>query len=375
MTIKSIIPKMIEQLDPLLELEKILIFEENELHFGQHRINLKKQKLSIISIGKSATPMLKAVCTLFERNKVLGMIKKGIVLDHLFDCVEEWKIPVLKLQGDHPIPKDHTFFATQKIIEYLVQIKTDEVCLFLISGGTSALLELPQKSISFDEFESRTASLFKKGLPIEDLNRERNLLSQIKQGRLLNFVKTDHIYNLIINDTPNENDQVVGSGPTFGERALSINWDNRSKLRVRLELVLPEIHWELEEATLNWNELIQKAVALKKEKVGYIGEITLAIPHQIGRGGRNTHFTAYLLDRISKGNAFLKSFLSLATDGSDGASHSAGAFFDLKKAIDLSGLEQSLATFDSASWLEQKSLLIPAFKSPTNLMDIRVYFF
>ena len=374
MKIQKLIDPILKVLDPFIELQKILAVKGNNLLIGEHLIDFTDRRFHIISIGKTAAPLLSSLQRFFKENRIETKKMNAIILDHCESLTEEFTFLFQHLTGSHPIPSQKSFQATQELIDYLATINEEDICLFLISGGTSAILELPKETITLLEFEKRSQDLFERGLPIAELNRERIHLSQVKGGGLLNFLKCKNIYNLIVNDTPYEKDDWVGSGPTMSDRAVSIHWDNRAKLKMRLEESIPEVLWLLEPQFNNWEEFYQLVKNQNQKMVGLLGEITLTLPKERGRGGRNTHYSAYLLDQMTKGKVKLRSFLSIATDGEDGSSDSAGAYWNDSDNINSELLESALKTFDSASYFSKQGGLISKFKSPTNLMDIRIYF-
>jgi len=374
MKIQELIEPIIKLLDPFIELKNLLKVKDNCLVLGDRFIDFKNKQVHLISIGKSAAPLLASLQRFFIENQIETTNVSAIILDHRNSLSDQFTFWHRHLTGNHPIPRQKSYQATKELIDYLSTIKNDDICFFLISGGTSSLLEIPKESISLQEFEKRSHELFEKGLSILELNRERAQLSQVKGGNLLNFCKCENIYNLIVNDTPQVDDRWVGSGPTFGKRAISFNWDNREKLKKRLEMAIPDVLWLIEPEVENWDELYRLAKNQNEKKVGMLGEITLSLPVQKGQGGRNTHYAAYLLDQKSKRRVELGSFLSMATDGEDGSSLSAGAYWDDSIGIDPRRLEQSLQNFDSAKIFLDSGLLVPNFKSLTNLMDIRIYF-
>ena len=119
------------------------------------------------------------------------------------------------IHSDHPLPSKDSIRAAKKIISLLEKTTANDLVVFLISGGGSALVELPVEGISLELVKKITNFLMTKGASINELNVVRKHLSAIKGGKLLRHVhEKARILNLVISDVVGNNVSTIASGPT-----------------------------------------------------------------------------------------------------------------------------------------------------------------
>ena len=123
--------------------------------------------------------------------------------------------PVEVLRGDHPIPSSNTLRSSRRLLEYLeTQVGPDDVVLVLISGGGSALFEVPEDGIGLGEIALVTRELMRAGADIVELNTVRKHLSAVKGGKLLRRIPAKRVFSLIISDVVGDRLDTIASGPT-----------------------------------------------------------------------------------------------------------------------------------------------------------------
>lgn len=92
-------------------------------------------RVILVSVGKAAWQMANAA------SEYLGnRIDKGIVITkygHVKGEIEN----VTCFEAGHPVPDDNSFKATQKVLDMVSDLKSNDTVLFLLSGGGSALFE------------------------------------------------------------------------------------------------------------------------------------------------------------------------------------------------------------------------------------------
>ena len=84
--------------------------------------------------------------------------------------------------------------------------------LLLVSGGASALLEVPTPGVGLTQLRALFDRSLREGLDIERLNRERIALSRVKGGRLAGFFPGSSIEALMMSDVPRDDPAVLASG-------------------------------------------------------------------------------------------------------------------------------------------------------------------
>jgi len=123
--------------------------------------------------------------------------------------------PIEVVKGNHPIPGENTLRASRKLVEYLEnEVEENDVVFVLISGGGSALFEIPAPGVSLEDIAFVTRELMKRGADIVELNAVRKHLSQVKGGQLLRFAKARRVVSLIISDVVGDRLDTIASGPT-----------------------------------------------------------------------------------------------------------------------------------------------------------------
>jgi glycerate 2-kinase len=164
-------------------------------------------RFHVIGFGKASRRMALAL------NDILGnRIVGGIVISPE-DAGSIDSIEIVK--GDHPIPKENTLKSSQKILEYIQgNVYEDDILFVLISGGGSALFEVPEDNISIDDIGKVTRELMKRGADIFELNAVRKRFSRVKGGKLLKLVKAKKVFSLIVSDVIGDRLDTIASGPT-----------------------------------------------------------------------------------------------------------------------------------------------------------------
>jgi len=189
------------------------------------RINIKKDLLSIkpesgkilkydlnkfsdifvIAIGKGSSGAAE------QLEKILGSkIAKGIVID-----IEKRPLKFIKsFKGTHPLPSIKNVKATKKIINMLKGTRSDDLVIFLIFGGGSALLCSPAK-ISLNSLKKYTHQLINSGKDIYQINTIRKHLSLVKGGQIAQIAYPATVVSCIFSDVVGNNLSFIASGPTI----------------------------------------------------------------------------------------------------------------------------------------------------------------
>jgi len=100
------------------------------------------------------------------------------------------------------------------MINFLEKCHKDDFIIYLLSGGTSALMELPKNPLTINDIRATTEVLLHAGLNIEELNFIRKKLSQIKGGRLNKYIKCSGIV-LVLSDVIGDKLESIGSAPLY----------------------------------------------------------------------------------------------------------------------------------------------------------------
>jgi glycerate 2-kinase len=333
----------------------------------------------------------------------------------------------------HPVPNQESWEAAEAILQLLQTADERSVVFFLLSGGGSALVELPLDPGSrLEDVQAVHCALVTCGAPIEAMNTVRKHLSAVKGGRLAVAAGKAGKITLAVTDVPVGKESALASGPTLPdpstiadvEKVLA-QFDLRKKFPERLLRWLdsgkmPETPKKSDPAFANaqfflllgMDDLFHAAHPATEAK-GYLaccdnttddwhlekvvdfllaqleqwrrenpgqrvaliadGEISSPVTGN-GVGGRNSAFVLACVEKIADGRITV---LSAGTDGIDGNSPAAGAVADgetLARAKAL-GLDPAAALRQSDAYSFFAALDDAIVTGPTgnNLRDLRIF--
>ncbi|WP_428623181.1 DUF4147 domain-containing protein, partial [Sedimenticola sp.] len=170
--------------------------------------------VSLIAIGKAAQSMAEGALDALGDQVVDGLLisKAG----HLDGAVFATR-GITCLEGGHPVPDERSLLAGRELVEFIQSQPPERYLLFLISGGTSGLVEQLRDGIDLKALQRVNEWLLGSGLPIDGMNRVRKSLSQIKGGGLIPYLQGRPAQVLLISDVPKDDPGVIGSGLLVAE--------------------------------------------------------------------------------------------------------------------------------------------------------------
>jgi glycerate 2-kinase len=122
------------------------------------------------------------------------------------------------LHAAHPLPDASSEAAGLAALEFAAASAADELFLFALSGGASALMVAPAAGVTLADKISITSALMRAGASIRELNAVRKHLSAIKGGGLLRALPAQaRAATLIISDVAGDDLATIGSGPTAAD--------------------------------------------------------------------------------------------------------------------------------------------------------------
>jgi glycerate 2-kinase len=122
------------------------------------------------------------------------------------------------LPGDHPVPESNSEASTSRLLDIAGRVGAEDLVLFMITGGASAMLCKPETGISLSQKQQIHSALLRSGASIHDMNTVRKYLSAVKGGKLLRAFHGATVINFLISDVPGDDPQTIGSGPTQPHR-------------------------------------------------------------------------------------------------------------------------------------------------------------
>ena len=166
-------------------------------------------RLLLVAVGKASRAMTAAAL-----GTPGAVFSQGlVVLPHGYPDGLPGSAHMQVLHAGHPVPDGRGLEAARKVADLVEGMGEADVCLFLISGGSSALLPSPPPGVSLADMVLTTTLLLESGAGIHELNTVRKHLSNISGGRLARSCRGTMV-TLAVSDVVGNDLAVVGSGPT-----------------------------------------------------------------------------------------------------------------------------------------------------------------
>jgi hydroxypyruvate reductase len=215
-TATEIFKSAVQACDVASAFDRRLRFEGDTLHrlvpdgSGPSQIKLSSYKrIFVVALGKAAEPMLETLLDRMNRRK--GM--RGICSSNQLPKKRNWRFRYF--QGGHPLPNEDSFAAARATLALLRKAKKDTLIFFLISGGGSAMFDLPlDPQITLEEAMAFHQLLLSSGAPINEINTLRKHFSAVKAGRLAIAAQDAMKVSLLVPDVPLRTLDALASGPT-----------------------------------------------------------------------------------------------------------------------------------------------------------------
>ncbi len=192
-------------------MERKLLREGSRLILPDAAINFSQtEKVHVVAIGKAAHAMV----TGLEGILPAGTRVSGIVVAPV---APERRVPGMEyFVGGHPVPNAESWKSAEAILRLLESCDERSVVIFLLSGGGSALVELPlYGEMQLEDVQAVHRALVTCGAPIEAMNTVRKHLSAVKGGRLAAAAGRPRKITLAVTDVPAGKESALASGPTL----------------------------------------------------------------------------------------------------------------------------------------------------------------
>jgi len=176
-----------------------------------------KGRTVVLGAGKAGGAMAQAVEALWPADKPLS----GLVVTryhHTPPRPAGMPERIEVVEASHPVPDAAGLAAAERILQLTQGLTPDDLVLFLISGGGSALLTLPADGLTLEDKQRINRDLLNSGAGIGEMNCVRKHLSRIKGGRLAAACAPAQVVTLTISDVPGDDPSVIASGPTVPDR-------------------------------------------------------------------------------------------------------------------------------------------------------------
>ena len=172
-----------------------------------------KGRTVVLGAGKAGGAMAQAVEALWPADKPMSGL---VVTRYGHTPPRPSGVPerIEVVEASHPVPDAAGLAAAERILALTQGLTEDDLVLFLISGGGSALLTLPAEGLTLEDKQRINKDLLNSGANIGEMNCVRKHLSRIKGGRLAAACAPAQVVTLTISDVPGDDPSVIASGPT-----------------------------------------------------------------------------------------------------------------------------------------------------------------
>lgn len=357
-------------------------------------------RIIVLAIGKAASGMA-AVAEAHFGGRAEGIA----IVPHK---VEAKLQRIALLHAGHPLPDQDSVDAARQLLALAAEVQGGDLVLVLLSGGASALACLPGEGLTLAEKQAVTDALLRSGAAIGEINTVRRHLSLIKGGRLGLAAAPARLLTLAISDVVGDRPEDIGSGPTVADPT------GLTEARTILD------RHRIEAPTAGWSETAKEvpgeyrivarnadalaAAAAEARRLGFEprliedctgeareigrqhaelalasppgsalisgGELTVTIRGK-GRGGPNHEYALAAAIRLAGRRGLCG--LAADSDGMDGASEAAGAFFDGDTPARFgSDTKNLLDNNDSATLFHTLGDQLVTGPTGTNVNDLRI---
>ena len=381
--------------------------KKNCIHLGKNRIFLSNyENIFVVAYGKAADSMAEYVSKMVDISEGIIVIPKNTKL------VFHNKIFKTFYSG-HPLPDMESVRAGKAILELTNSSSKQDFVLFLVSGGGSSLLALPDQ-ITLSEKKRATKLLLECGATIDEFNCVRKHLSMIKGGKLVQNMNC-HGCALVMSDVVSNDLSVISSGCTYYDNTTFSDALDIIK-KYSLEAKMPEkivthlkrrskrkkhrARLQIQNKIIATNQDCLNTMAVKSRMLGFTTKIYSSVKDDVsisakkivksipkkrnsclifggeptvkvigsGKGGRNQELVLQILKLIHNSDDNLL-ISSVTTDGIDGNTTYSGALIE-NRSSNIQGITSYLKNNDSNSFFKKYGGLIKTGPTHTNLIDV-----
>ena len=340
----------------------------------------KSESRAVLAIGKDAGRLIELAMT------ILNISKGNALCLTKYAHYQSQDERVYFMEAGHPVPDQSSIKHSRYIIKWLKELPKETELIVLLSGGGSALFELPKAGYELHDVIKLNQKLLNSGMDIRQMNEFRARISSVKAGAAANYFQGKKIRVYALSDVEDDDPEVICSGPFTKAgveyQIIGNNFGFRNILAKELAKHGFEVHNSEGFESGNPEEFLAKLKKLLASSMRKLdkpivllfgGEIPIQVKGS-GRGGRCTHL-ALSASKVLNGDPGAI-FLAFASDGNDNLNEVAGAWVDgqtwdkLKKhSMDLDAM---LDNSDSYSALQEIRQIIQTGEWHANVNDVYV---
>ena len=190
-----------------------LSLQGHRLRAGRHRLKVADDsRIFLVALGKAAADMCEAAAG------VLGdSLTEGVAAVPHFPARAS-PDQLAYIPAGHPLPDEGSLAAGSAVEQMLRNTKRQDTVVVLVSGGGSAMMELPLEGIALSDLLHLNELLLRSGAPIQATNAVRSALSRVKAGGVARLAAPAQVVGLILSDVLGDRLSTIASGPTILRR-------------------------------------------------------------------------------------------------------------------------------------------------------------
>ena len=208
---RQIFHETLAAIDIPLTMQRKLRRQGTRIVCGENTMDLKDfAKIRVVAMGKAAHAMVEGlVLSLAPFVKFEGVVSAP--------SLPKKAVPGLKyFAAGHPLPNEDSWKAAEAILALLKKCDEKTLVFFLLSGGGSALVELPlDPKETLEDVRQLYKALVTCGANIDEINTVRKHFSAVKGGRLSAAAGEATKITLAVSDVPMGKESALASGPTL----------------------------------------------------------------------------------------------------------------------------------------------------------------
>ncbi|MDZ4727747.1 MAG: DUF4147 domain-containing protein [Leptospira sp.] len=351
--------------------------------------NKLNNKIFVFSLGKAAFFMAKSFFEIFPNSEGFVFTKEDhLVKEDPFYHIKNW----IFREGTHPIVSELNVQVTHEVILWTKKLKPGDLFVTLLSGGGSALFEIPILGLSIEELIKIHLKLLNSSLSINEINEERKKISSVKGGQFLQYLPEDtSLMTLALSDVIGDDPNTIASAPTYPGSEYHIIGNLKKSLLASRDKAI-QLGYHTIVLSDKWNQDAKETgkilsqwclenkwdiTSVKEDKIAIIigGEMVTKVLGN-GIGGRNQEATLSFAIWAHKLKLKNVTFLSAGTDGTDGPTDVAGACVSEETYLQLvkAGIDplKELDMSNSFYALNKISAHIKTGPTGTNVNDILI---
>ncbi len=119
------------------------------------------------------------------------------------------------------MPDEHSVRGATRAMALVGRLGVGDRVLFLVSGGGSALFEMPLDGVTLEDIASATRQILASGADITEINTIRKRLSAVKGGRFAEACAPAEVVSIVLSDVLGDSLDAIASGPAHPDGTTS----------------------------------------------------------------------------------------------------------------------------------------------------------